>query len=220
MEITVTDKIKTLISLMCEPKVLAALLSLRHSGYLMDIGWFNAFKSKKPVDNENNPIPWLTYSFISFISPRLNKKLNVFEYGSGSSTLYFSKLVERVISVEHAKFWYEKIKNNSPENVKLFYYPVSEENSYVNCIHEQGVKFNIVLIDAVRRVECLTNCIKSLEDNGVIILDDSERVEYKPGTDFLLKNGFKRLDFWGISPGYLYHKSTSVFYKEKNCLDI
>ena len=106
MEVTVTNKIKTLISLMREPKVLAALLSLRHSGYLKDIGWFNAFKSKKPVDNENNPIPWLTYSFISFISPRLNKKLTVFEYCSGSSTLYFSKLVEKVILVEHEKSWY------------------------------------------------------------------------------------------------------------------
>jgi hypothetical protein len=51
-------------------------------------------------------------------------------------------------------------------------------------------------------------------------LDDSERDAYDEAVSFLLSNNFKKIDFWGISPGLFYKKSTTIFYKKKNCLDI
>ena len=40
------DKIKTIIELSKDPALLRVLLSLKHSQYLVDVGWINSFKSK------------------------------------------------------------------------------------------------------------------------------------------------------------------------------
>ena len=42
------------------------MISLRAWGYLVEIGWFNSFKSGKPVDKKDLPIPWFTYPAIEF----------------------------------------------------------------------------------------------------------------------------------------------------------
>ena len=60
----------------------------------------------------------------------------------------------------------------------------------------------------------------AVSENGVIVLDDSERAFYKEGIDFMIKKGFKELPFSGISPGLFYLKTTSIFYKPNNCLGI
>ena len=39
---------------------------------------------------------------------------------------------------------------------------------------------------------------KYLTDKGVIILDDSERVQFSKGIEHLIIEDFKRIDFWGI----------------------
>jgi hypothetical protein len=51
-------------------------------------------------------------------------------------------------------------------------------------------------------------------------LDDSDREEYQAVLKELAKREFKNIDFWGISPGYLNRKATTVFYRTENCLDI
>lgn len=95
------DKIKTIFQLLIEPKTLKFLLSTRLGGYLIQVGWFKSRKTGSPVGKDDEPIPWMTYPFIDFIEPRLNKNLIVFEFGSGNSTLFFSKRTGRVVSVDH-----------------------------------------------------------------------------------------------------------------------
>ena len=121
MSLTVKEKIKALLQLIREPKVLYTIISFRSFGYLLQTGWFNSFKQKKPLDKDNNPIPWFTYSAIEFLSERMNKKMNVFEFGSGNSTLFFAKRVNQITSVEHNKDWYDIISNQSPENSKIIF---------------------------------------------------------------------------------------------------
>lgn len=215
-----TQKIKTVFKLAFEPKLLKALLSLRHRQYLVDIGWINAFKSKSSVDKNNNPIPWVTYPFIDFITPRLNKSMVIFEFGSGNSTLFYSKRVKRVVAVEHNLEWYEKLKSSLPKNVEIIYKELSSQNNYASSILEINAKFDIVIIDGEERNECMKISVEALKENGVVVLDDSEREEYTEGIEYLSSKSFKRIDFWGISPGYLNRRATTVFYKSNNCLGI
>ena len=66
----------------------------------------------------------------------------------------------------------------------------------------------------------LKKSVNLLSSSGVIVLDDSEREEYKDGVNYLLQNKFKRLDFWGIAPTVLFKKCTSLFYLSQNCLGV
>ncbi|SRR5260221_819247 len=214
------NKINLLFKVFTSPKRLRTLLSFNDKGYLDEIGWFNAFDSRSPVDQNNNPIPWVTYSFIDFIQERLNRKQTVFEFGSGNSTYYYAKHAGKVVSVEHDKDWFDKIIRSKPENAEMIFCELERDGSYCRTPINLKRKFDIIIVDGRDRVNCCIQAIDALSDDGIIVLDDSERKQYKEGIDFLVKNGFKHLSFSGISPGLFYNKSTSVFYKTNNCLNI
>jgi hypothetical protein len=220
MSLTIKEKFKTIIKLVAEPKVFYTLMSFRSFGYLSETGWFNSFKSGEPVDANQSPIPWFTYSAIDFINDNLSPSCNAFEFGSGNSTLFFANRIKRVTSVEHNFDWFEKIKILTPKNAKLVYTSAETIENYLNPLINTSDKFDLIIIDGLFRNECIEVSLKHLSEEGVIILDDSERKEYKEGVTILLNNGFKRLDFSGIAPGVFFRKCTTFFYRERNVFNI
>jgi hypothetical protein len=172
------------------------------------------------VDEKNQPLPWVTYSFIDFIKPRLNQELRVFEYGSGNSTLFYAKYVKNVVAVEHDKKWYENLVDRLPTNAKVLYKKLEQGGEYCKASEQSRSEYDIIVVDGRDRVNCLLFATNAVTLNGVIVLDDSEREDYSEGVQYMKKAGFRQLDFWGIAPGLTYKKCTSVFYKDNNCLDI
>ncbi len=209
-------KISTLIGLFSEPKVLKFIISQRYTGFLYEQGWYLSYKSGSSVDKDNNPIPWMTYSFIDFIKERLYKELIIFEFGSGNSTIFFAKRVKSVIAAEHNAKWYEEVKDKVPNNAEVKLVTLT---NYENSI-DITKQYDIIIIDGERRNECIKNSIKALNKSGIIILDDSEREDYKSGIKYLLDQGYKVINFWGVAPGTFFNKCTSIFYKQENCLSI
>lgn len=197
-------------------------ITISKKGYLKEIGWWNAWSSKSPVNQNNESIPWVTYSFISFIKERLTKEMTMLEYGSGNSTHFYSKKVKNVIAIENDLDWYNKLSSVLPPNTKVIYKSTEEDqgSQYSSAVLEQDQKFDIIIIDGRFRVNCIKYSIEKLNPCGVMVLDDSERPKYEPGIKELINKGFKQLDFWGIAPGINYNKCTSLFYKKNNCLNI
>lgn len=217
MAYSLSEKIRALAKLAAEPQVLSALLSQRIFGLLLEEGWFESYKTKTPLDKEGNPIPWTTYSFIDFIRTRLKSSQNVFEYGSGYSTLFFAPRVSSVTSCEHDKNWYQDMKRKIPTNCALIF---AEDEAYEKSIAGTGTQYDIIFVDGIRRNECISSALPFLTKEGVIVLDDSERPEYEDGRKVLTDAGFKYIDFYGIAPGILFKKSTTVFYRPDNTLQI
>nr|WP_293839978.1 FkbM family methyltransferase [uncultured Arsenicibacter sp.] len=187
------------------------------------------------IDNNGNPIPWLTYPLLEFIKPRLNKSMNVYEYGSGNSTLWFSNYVGSIESIEHDKKWYELIKSKLPDNATITYRNIDkvgnyeeltfmsilESTEYSEHILMSKNKYNIIVVDGVNRNNCILQATKKLTKDGVIILDN---LEYKDqvfeGLEYLKNERFKVIEFWGISPIAFFKSCTAIFYKDENCLGI
>ena len=188
--------------------------------YLFETGYIKSIEKGAPFSKLGEPIPWLTYSFIYFIEERLNSKMSILEFGSGNSTLYWSKRVKHVDSIEHDPVWFKKVKSlYLPQNVNINLKNTGENGNYSNLSKTlKKTRFSMILVDGVERVNCLKNNYTLLEDNGVMVLDDSERDEYLSGINFLISKGFKKIDFWGLAPGVHNLKCTSIFYKENNCL--
>ncbi len=210
---------ESLLSLLSPAKI-KTLLSFGVKGYLTEIGWFKALSTHSPVDDKGAPIPWVTYSFIDFISERIRNTHTIFEFGSGNSTLYYAKRAGKVVSVEHDKEWFEKISTSSPSNAEMIFCELQSNGEYSRKPSSLPVKFDIIIVDGRDRVNCCYNSISALSENGVVVLDDSERLKYNDAREFFENEGFKELSFSGISPGLFYKKATSVFYKPNNCLGI
>jgi hypothetical protein len=109
------------------------------------------------------------------------------------------------------------LKGKISSNVQLMY---AEGEAYANGIGQFNTKFDIVIVDGILRAECSRVAPQFLSERGVIIVDDAERAAYKDLLGELTGKGFKRIDFWGLTPTILYNKSTTVFYRDGNCLNI
>lgn len=214
------NTLKALATLIGKPKRLNALLSYGHKGYLASIGWFTAFDTHQAVDANGAPLPWVTYSFIDFIKTRLTKELSIFEYGSGNSTLFYAHFVKRVVSVEHDEAWYHKIVKEKADNAEMIFTALEKGGEYSKKASLLGEAFDVIIVDGRDRVNCCKNSVAALSNRGVLVLDDAEREFYQEARTFLIEKGFKELPFTGISPGLFYNKTTSVFYRETNCLGI
>jgi predicted O-methyltransferase YrrM len=173
------------------------------------------------VDKHNNEIPWYTYASIIFLTGRIKKDFSVFEYGSGNSTIWFGENAGKVVAVEHDEDWYKKMRKIIAETKNVTYSHCELKGSkYVDEIFKYENEFDMIVIDGRERVECSKNVLKPLKKGGVIIWDNSDRTEYQEGYDYLFKNGFRKIDFWGIGPINDYEWCTSIFYRDNNCLGI
>jgi hypothetical protein len=199
---------------------LLSLYSLKRTGPLKEDGWLRSFREDACVDEEGNPVPWLTYPAVEFLKKRINREMSVFEYGCGASTLWWALRVKNVFSVEHDKTWYDKTVINIPRNVNLMHMEIDQNNYYSKIVKEYDGKFDIVVIDGRDRVNCAMNSVGSLKSNGIIIWDDSDRSEYQEGYRFLYDNGFRKIEFIGLAPIYNIKRETGIFYRLNNCLGI
>ena len=55
-------------------------------------------------------IPWIHHDVIKFLQEKINTNTKILEFGSGNSTIFFSKLTKNIFSIEHNQEWFNKIK--------------------------------------------------------------------------------------------------------------
>jgi len=141
-------------------------------------------------------LPWIHRDVIKFLQEKINKNTKILEFGSGNSTIYFSKLTNNLISIEHNKDWYNKIKPKLENDVTYILKSIDyisrppRNKTFYNCdtieqLLGQPVPdeyFDIIIIDGIDRVNCAYGSIDKLKKNGILVLDDSNRIEY-PASD-------------------------------------
>ncbi|MFZ5497304.1 MAG: class I SAM-dependent methyltransferase [Verrucomicrobiota bacterium] len=194
-----------------------AMLTL--DGYLAETGWTRSVRERRVVDAKGEPLPWVTYPFIDFLVPRLRREWRVFEYGAGSSTLFYAHRVASVTTVEHDEAFASDLQPRLPPNVRLWLRPLGSPG-YIDAVAGLGFAPEMVIVDGRNRVRCANAAVRWLAPGGVLVFDDMERPQYAPADALLRKAGFRRLDFWGISPGYLARRCTSLFYRPDNVLGL
>lgn len=179
------------------------------------ISWKKSFLDGFSQDENGDAVPWMSYSAIQFLKNNLNKNHEIFEFGCGASTLFFAKKVKKVVGLETNKKWLEIIKNKLPQdcqNVEINLMEDGLENSaYENFAKNSQQKFDFIIVDSLKRFECAKNSINALKQGGTIILDDSERPNYKKIFNFFSEKNFIKQDFFGIAPGQLRVKNTTFF---------
>jgi hypothetical protein len=161
--------------------------------------------------------PWIHSDAIDKILEFKNSKsdkVKILEFGSGYSTLFFEELEFDVYSIEHDKIWFNKIFNllKNKKNYILidieYKSCISFDNSFygkssLNEIFKIDFNyFDIILIDGINRVNSFFASIDYLKYGGLIILDDSNRIDnpasdgsYKPIYDFCIDRKYKHYKF-------------------------
>jgi hypothetical protein len=166
-------------------------------------------------DGNDNPIPWITYPCIEFLNRLDLKDCDVFEYGSGSSSLYWSKKSKNVFSIEKEQDWFLKVEKYLPKNCNISH--AKNDKDYIEHINTFNKKFDIIIVDGAVRYPCAQEALKSITERGIIILDNTE---WYPNTAKLLtSNGYTQIDFIGFPPINAFPSTTSIFYKSNELIN-
>lgn len=172
---------------------------------------YKAFKFSNPIT------PWTTQASIRIFETLLNNSMIGFEYGSGKSSIFIAKKIKHLTSVEHNEKWFthikETFKNLGITNVDYHFIPPKPGKSSIQYSFKQDYNlmedsfeimtdyhdyfsliknypdehFDFILIDGRARVECALNGIPKLKQDGMFVLDNSDRARYQPIFEVLEK---------------------------------
>jgi hypothetical protein len=204
---------------LARPRLAKALARIALDGYLAETGWWRSACEKNVVNARGEPVPWATLPFIAFVEPRLQRSWRVFEYGAGASTQFYAARVAEVHAVEHDADFARRLAPLLPANAQI---KVCAQGTteYLAAIAAMPVPPDLVSIDGRDRERCCEFALRHVASEGVIVFDDTERASYADALACLSAAGFRRLDFWGASPGSELHRCTSVFYRAANVLGL
>jgi hypothetical protein len=138
-------------------------------------------------------VPWISYSAIEFLDSYLNNELDVFEFGSGGSTIYFGEKARSVISVEESKTWAEAVTRELDvrriENACIIDsdWDIStgvEGLNSSNYLDSLEGYFDLIFVDGqcaypreLIRPICYFKAVNHLKAGGIIVVDDSWRYD-------------------------------------------
>jgi SAM-dependent methyltransferase len=183
-------------------------------------GWARSLRTREPLDEHGEPIPWIAYPAVDFLAERLRPEMTVLELGAGYSTLFFMRRVASVTSIEHEDDWADWVRERADPNVTIARVDGSSPESYLASLRATDERFDLILIDGLHRCEALAEALRLLTPAGVILLDDSRRPAYAPALATAAAAGFRRLHFEGHKAASVNLYRTTVFYRDGNCLGI
>lgn len=183
--------------------------------------WREEFAIAKTIDEkvcedrDGNPIPWYTYPAIEYLSQFDYSNKKIFEFGCGNSSKFWAARAQKVVSIEDNLKWFAKWQQEmtAPNQQVLWR---DEGEIYENAILESDEKFDVIIVDGKRREKCCETALLRLSKGGMIILDDSDRIntseEYKKSVAILKSANLLQVDFYGFCPMNNYTKTTSIFF--------
>jgi hypothetical protein len=161
-------------------------------------------------------LAWWPFEVMKSLEYRFSgKRVLVFEWGSGASTIWMAKRGYQVISVEHDERWAQEVKLKSQELTIPFESIVKPPMAikspqigsqkkgfkklnfydYVAEIHKYGL-FDLIVIDGRAREHCLVAARTHLNKDGIILFDNSNRKRYRDE----IEKGMNEIQIKGITP--------------------
>ena len=182
-------------------------------------------------------VPWWTYDAIDAVETWLAGRVppvRAFEWGSGASTLWLAKRVDRLDSVEHHREFGEMIRaelaelaaggDTRAEHAVLHIVEPAPSDEpaigsrkegmsgldfadYVSHIDRVGGEFDLIVVDGRAREACLTAALDHLASDGVVVFDNPLRRRYRAAIDAAPVTATRHR---GLTPTLPYPDETSL----------
>jgi hypothetical protein len=175
-------------------------------------GHLRTVRSRSAVDAHGDPLPWYTYPAIEFLKQFDFSGKDVFEYGSGNSTLFWARRAAKVVSAEDDERWFDIVSKRLPGNCTM--HLESDLRPYPDLIRRYPEGFDIIVVDGPARgrtrYRCAQAALEHLRPGGLIILDNSD---WLPQSAQLLREaGLLQVDMSGFIPIGAQTQTTSLFF--------
>lgn len=117
--------------------------------------------------------PWINRYGVHVLDELLRPSDNVVEFGSGRSTVWLSRRVAHVVSVETDVGWYKNVaKETNDPTVDLRLASDSTANEYLSCIKHID-SADVAFVDGAYRAHAASWAIDAVSSGGVVVIDDA-----------------------------------------------
>jgi len=152
--------------------------------------------------------PNLTHSFLKWITEQNTKDKVILEFGSGGSTIFFSKIFKNVISLENNEKYKLQVEKLVPVNVRIYDFNLNLFPQILNNVEyvliDNDVDFTLKKEDKAKIL------IEKYDYKNKIILDNGN---WHPICYFYLKKKYENCEDFGWYNTYGEETITSVFNK-------
>ena len=192
-----------------------------------------------PVDMAALDLPWWVFAATERTGQFLaERKAVAFEYGAGASTMWLARRCHEVHSVEHDALFFSTLKPllTTYQNVRLHLceprhgrpgaeivapshrrgFESLDFADYVQSISKPKMKFDLIVIDGRARSSCLITALDYLKPQGLILFDNSNRIEYRYTLDAVCQTNrqIRRIRIRGLAPALPYPSETTLLCRD------
>lgn len=167
------------------------------------------------IDLISRRIPWVVFEAADWLRDTIKPGWRVFEWGSGGSTTFFLSNQCWLTTVEHDDSWASRVSAGASRLrdrwALCVVHPVASAlpmaksirapgcfEAYAKAIEDKKDDLDLVFVDGRARNRCAEIAAPRIKPGGWLMLDNSDRADYKPVFD-LLKD-WHRVDFFGHGP--------------------
>lgn len=181
---------------------------------LEQTGWNETRQTKRAVLHEK-PIPWWTYASIQLVDQIVSTNSRILEIGGGNSSLYWMGRGNQLVTLETNPRWIYLLKNDERFNVekhKIIHIFNEDLSSISNELENQ--LFDVVINDGSGDRSNISEYLATkVNENGILIWDNSEREPDSKAIEQLKLNGWNTLEFYGLGPINAYAWQTTILYR-------
>lgn len=126
--------------------------------------------------------PWLNHKVREALDSLVSKTDSMVECGSGRSTPWFAERVDRLLSIEFDRAWYDRVRSDldarQVKNVDLRFVQYSiaghqQANEYIEVLTAiEDASVDVCLVDGGPRSYCAMAIIPKLKPGGLLVIDD------------------------------------------------
>jgi predicted O-methyltransferase YrrM len=126
--------------------------------------------------DQRRPVPWISYNATNYLGKLVQPSWRVLEFGSGMSTIWFSKRVASVVSVESNLVWYQRVTSllRGQANVRVLL-RAAECAEYADLSEWPDGFFDLMLVDGDCRRECIERGCPKVRSGGYVYLDNIDK---------------------------------------------
>jgi len=173
-----------------------------------ELGHARSVRRGEPLDGAGREIPWFTYPAIEYLSQLEVGDKTVFEFGSGNSSVFWSRRAARVVSVEHDRAWHGRMRERLPAGHEL--HLIENPAAYAAVLSGQPEYFDVIVVDGIERRACCHAAVARLQPGGLVVLDNADWHHHCAAV--LRAAGLLEVDFSGFGPINGYTWTTSLFF--------
>ena len=163
-------------------------------------------------------MPWLAWSCIDWLEPRVRPGMRVLEFGGGGSTLFFLLRDCVVTTVEGNRSWADELAQRTqpfPGRSDVRFVDSQSGSALLAAAYaaegRDGAPWDIILVDGAFRRACVEVARGSIAPGGLIIVDNTDLPEYAEVKPELVLPGFRRRVFRSLGFARVKPTTTEVY---------